>query len=300
MKRVRLSILTFLLCALTPCAAQHYFGVTVAGHAPRFVDRSAFTHTQWTGGGDIGLTYEWHSNHFLIHTGVRYAFLPTSLAIDSQLLVQDMLDTRGVLFTYRGTLKQRQDAILTGQLNVPLYIGGAWSGFYCMGGLNLSVSIHSQARITAQLKTVGDYNGRYYADLEDMPNHGYHDFEPVSSRHMMPLPLIDVRVGAELGYMFPMRVSSLHIRRVPVMRIGVFAEYGLRNNRQQTTPPSARTTPDYEHYMSVTMTHLYASTDEPYATAHWLTFGLRMTFLFPVSDSANGHTCSCYAPWDEK
>ena len=294
MKSFRFHILLLLLCAQLPCAAQHYIGVTVAGHAPRMVDHSRLTHPQWTGGGDLGLAYEWHNNHVLIHTGVRYALLNAVMAVDSQLLVQEMIDTRGVPFTYRGTLAERTDAAMVGQINVPLYVGGAWNGFYGMAGVNLAAVMHSQAIITAQLKTVGDYNGRYYVDLEDMPNHGYHDYEPVASHHPLTLAQFDVRLGAEAGYMFPLSHPSLHAQRIPFMRIGAFAEYGLINQRTRSTENIPRTQPDYEHYMSVVMTHLYASSEEPYTTAHWFTFGMRITLLFPVSDSAFGHGCNCY------
>ena len=231
--------------------ARSYVGISVAGHVPMTMDKLSFTHLQASYGGDVGFVYEWQKSHFILQTGLNFSLDYPSLRVDSQWLAQDMIDTRGVPFIYRGILNNRTDRIMAGQLTVPLYIGAEWSGFYMMAGVKAVLNIHSKSSQRAQLMTAGDYGDRYYDWLEDMPNHGYYDYQPVQTDKPIKLRLYDIRVGAELGY--SIYTSS------PLIRIGVFAEYGVlewTDNKNATDP---RTQADYTHYMSVDMTHVYGS-----------------------------------------
>jgi hypothetical protein len=144
------------------------------------------------------------------------------------------------------------------------------------------------------LQTVGDYQGRYYDLFERMPNHGYHDFEPVRSEHALTLNRFDVRICAETGYTF--LLSPFHPDRSPLLRIAAFVEYGMmsmRDPRLGADAPAA-VAPDYEHYMSVSMTHLYAAASDTRLSPHMMTFGLRFAILFALPGSSSHHACNCY------
>ena len=100
--------------------AQNYVGVGLAGHLPFTLDKDPLTSQKVSGGGELGFVYEWHRNHFMIQTGLQYALLCPSLRLEDQELEQNMLDTRGVPFTYRGSLAGRTDLMQAGQLLLPL------------------------------------------------------------------------------------------------------------------------------------------------------------------------------------
>ena len=221
-----------------------------------------------------------------------------------------MIDTRGVAVTYRGLLANRADQLFLHQLSIPFMVGGSWSGFYLLAGLKFSVALAAQARETAALRTAGDYNGRYYEWFEDMPNHGYHDFEPVRSYQNLMLNRFDLRLAAELGYTFRLNIQPTHytprlnphsaFAPAPLLRLGLFAEYGMINMLSSAAASSGlppRTTADWSQYLSVSLTHIYASDEAAKARANMLFFGIRMTLLFPVATSSDQYKCRCLQVW---
>lgn len=260
-KVVFLSLFTF---HLSPSLAQHYVGPVFSGGLVQTVDDMRQTQSRISGGGEIGVAYQYQHGHLLLHTGLNYTLQCPVQSVDSQWLSHSMIDTRGVAVTYRGLLANRADQLFLHQLTIPFMIGGNWSGVSLLAGLKFSVALAAQARETAGLRTAGDYNGRYYEWFEDMPNHGYHDFEPVSSCQNLPLSTsasansfsnsaaanslsstlgalsrFDLRLAAELGYTFRLNIhpSRYNPRMNPhsafapalLLRVGVFAEYGVIN-----------------------------------------------------------------------
>lgn len=279
------NIFTFLMFVALGCMnaslrAQSYVGFSVSGDVPLTFDKEPLTHMQPAYGGDIGFVYEWRKKHFFLQTGLHYAIDFPTLRVDSQHIEQDMIDTRGIAFLYRGTLDKRTDRIIVGQASVPFYVGGEWSGVYFMVGAKAVLNVHATSKQKAQLMTVGDYIDRYYEWLEDMPNHGYHDYVPTQTSKSIQLRKYDVRVGGELGYSFAL--SSNRRATPPMMRVGLFGEYGLMTMVDKTTDMS-RTMPDYSQYMNVDMTHMYAAREGANAKPHMFVCGIRLTVLFPTS-----------------
>lgn len=342
MKVVFLSLFTFHLSpSLSPSLAQHYVGPAFSGGLVQTVDDMPQTKARISGGGEIGVAYQYQHGHLLLHMGLNYTLQCPVQSVDSQWLNQNMIDTRGVAVTYRGLLADRADQLFLHQLSIPFMIGGSWSGVYLLAGLKFSVALAAQARETAGLRTAGDYNGRYYEWFEDMPNHGYHDFEPVSSCQNLPLSnsasansfsnsaaanslsgtlgalsRFDLRLAAELGYTFRLNIQSSHYNPrmnphsafapAPLLRVGVFAEYGVINmlSGSSSLPSPAgssslppRTTTDWSQYLSVSMNHIYASDEAAKACANMLFFGIRITLLFPVATPADQFKCRCTGYW---
>ena len=368
LKVVFLSLFTFHLSpSLSPSLAQHYVGPVFSGGLVQTVDDMPETQSRISGGGEIGVAYQYQHRHLLLHTGLNYTLQCPVQSVDSQWLSHSMIDTRGVAVTYRGLLANRSDQLFLHQLSIPFMIGGNWSGVYLLAGLKFSVALSAQARETAGLRTAGDYNGRYYEWFEDMPNHGYHDFEPVSSCQNLPLSTsasansfsnsasansfsnsasansfsnsaaanslsstlgalsrFDLRLAAELGYTFRLNIHPSHYNPrmnphsafapAPLLRVGVFAEYGMINmlSGSSSLPSPAplpssplgggqeghpRTTTDWSQYLSVSMNHIYASDEAAKARANMLFFGIRITLLFPVATPADQFKCRCTGYW---
>ena len=310
-KVVFLSLFTFHLSpSLSPSLAQHYVGPVFSGGLVQTVDDMRQTQSRISGGGEIGVAYQYQHGHLLLHMGLHYTLQCPVQSVDSQWLSHSMIDTRGVAVTYRGLLANRADQLFLHQLSIPFMIGGNWSGVYLLAGLKFSVALAAQARETAALRTAGDYNGRYYEWFEDMPNHGYHDFEPVRSYQNLMLNRFDLRLAAELGYTFRLNIQPTHytprlnphsaFAPAPLLRLGLFAEYGMINMLSSAAASSGlppRTTADWSQYLSVSLTHIYASDEAAKARANMLFFGIRMTLLFPVATSSDQYKCRCLQVW---
>ena len=330
-----LSLFTF---HFSPSLAQHYVGPALSGGLVQTLDDMRQTQSRLSGGGELGVAYQYQHGHLLLHMGLNYTLQCPVQSVDSQWLNKSMIDTRGVAVTYRGLLDNRSDQLFLHQLSIPFMVGGSWSGFYLLAGLKFSVALAAQARETAALRTAGDYNGRYYEWFEDMPNHGYHDFEPVRSSQNLPLSSspssssasstnspssgasslsssaalnrFDLRLAAELGYTFRLNIQPTHytprlnphsaFAPAPLLRLGLFAEYGMINMLSSAAASSGlppRTTADWSQYLSVSLTHIYASDEAAKARANMLFFGIRMTLLFPVATSSDQYKCRCLQVW---
>ena len=352
------SLFTFLLSLFTfhfsPSLAQHYVGPALSGGLVQTLDDLRQTQSRLSGGGELGLAYQYQHGHLLLHMGLNYTLQCPVQSVDSQWLNKSMIDTRGVAVTYRGLLDNRSDQLFLHQLSIPFMVGGSWAGFYLLAGLKFSVALAAQARETAALRTAGDYNGRYYEWFEDMPNHGYHDFEPVLSSQNLPLSSspssspssslsassgalcrFDLRLAAELGYTFRLNIQPTHYNPrlnphsafapAPLLRLGLFAEYGMINMLSSAAASSwlssaassglssagssslssaaassglpPRTTADWSQYLSVSMNHIYASDEAAKARANLFFFGVRLTLLFPVATSPDQYKCRCTGIW---
>ena len=319
-----LSLFTF---HFSPSLAQHYVGPALSGGLVQTLDDLRQTQSRLSGGGELGVAYQYQHGHLLLHMGLNYTLQCPVQSVDSQWLNKSMIDTRGVAVTYRGLLDNRSDQLFLHQLSIPFMVGGSWSGFYLLAGLKFSVALAAQARETAALRTAGDYNGRYYEWFEDMPNHGYHDFEPVRSSQNLPLSSspssspsssaasgalcrFDLRLAAELGYTFRLNIQPTHYNPrlnphsafapAPLLRLGLFAEYGMINMLSSAAASSGlppRTTADWSQYLSVSLTHIYASDEAAKARANMFFFGVRLTLLFPVATSPDQYKCRCTGIW---
>ena len=338
-----LSLFTF---HFSPSLAQHYVGPALSGGLVQTLDDLRQTQSRLSGGGELGVAYQYQHGHLLLHMGLNYTLQCPVQSVDSQWLNKSMIDTRGVAVTYRGLLDNRSDQLFLHQLSIPFMVGGSWSGFYLLAGLKFSVALAAQARETAALRTAGDYNGRYYEWFEDMPNHGYHDFEPVRSSQNLPLSSspssssasstnspssgasslsssaalnrFDLRLAAELGYTFRLNIQPTHYNPrlnphsafapAPLLRLGLFAEYGMINMLPSAAASSGlssaassglppRTTADWSQYLSVSLTHIYASDEAAKARANMFFFGVRLTLLFPVATSPDQYKCRCTGIW---
>ena len=296
MKRARYIFISLQFSVFSLLQAQSYVGPSIGGNFVHVVDNLQMTQSRLSGGGEAGIAYEWQREHLIVRTGINYSLQCPSMAVDSQWLEQEMLDTRGVPFTYRGLLAQRTDRMNLHQLTVPLMIGGSWYGLYILAGVKMSVFLHATARQEAQLRTAGDYQGRYYDWFENMPNHGYHDFEPVESTHALQLQRFDVRLAAEMGYTISLNRYTDH-RPPSLLRMGVFTEYGLLNlHSGNNTEPRTRT--DWSQYLHVDMTHLYGSEESNASRANLFIYGVRLTLLLPVSGAPERkYNCLCEGIW---
>lgn len=278
MKKVLVLILSIICC--NTLYSQHWIGVSADADLAWQLDKIPTTSAKIGGGTGIGFVYQYQYNHFILETGVRGEFLHNPIGITDSLLHFDMLDTRGTQFVYNGYLKNRVDASNNLSLSVPLMLGVEYNYFYGLVGAKVNYFLLSSTHQTAQLATTGDYD-RYYETLVDMPNHGFHDYIKAETKGSMKYNL-DARITAEIG------TSIYSSNRSTKFRIGIFAEYGVRNIRKQTTE-EPMLAPDLSEYMHVNMTHIYSTPYNPTSSVNNLICGIRFSALFLVGNARSNH-----------
>lgn len=282
MKRVYI-ILFFSVWAML-LSAQHYFGAVVGGLATYQLDNVDKTKSRLGGGGEIGAIYQLQKNKFLFQTGLGVNYSVSVLGVDSMNLSAKMTDTGGTPFTYRGVVYDRIDRANVTEFLVPLMIGFKVSSFYALVGAKFVYPILSATRQTALLTTYGDYNGMFYEDFFDMPQHGYANAQPAESKGKADF-LCDVRACAEFGGNWTL--SGLNNSQLAV---GLFAEYGVLNTLSGGNNNLVDV--DYSQYMNITMNHIYTTLSRNSAIVNNLRVGLRVSLLLPVGD-INGKRSKC-------
>ena len=301
MKRVYLIL--FLSVWALLLSGQHYFGVAVGGMANYQFDNIDKTTSRLGGGAEIGGIYQLQKNKFLFQTGLGINYSVSVLGLDSMSLSAKMIDTGGTPFTYRGVVYDRVDRSNVAELCVPLMLGFRVSLFYALVGAKFAYPLLATTRQTALLTTYGDYNGMFYEDFYDMPQHGYANGQSVRSNGKIDF-LYDVRACAELGGNWTL--SGLNDSQLAV---ALFAEYGVLNTLKGGDKNLVDV--DYSQYMNITLNHIYTTMARNEAIVNNLHVGLRVSLLFPVGDVDSKHgkggKCMCidwvnrnYPPYNKR
>ena len=275
------------------CHAQHYLGVGATMDIPLALDKLAFTNMTISGGGEINGVYAYQYKHFTVQTGVDIGMQCPRLRLKDESLEQAMVDTRGVPFIYRGSLVSRVDMSRQFGIGVPLMLGYAGEYVYAIAGARYYNILYAQTYSTAKLQTIGDYDGRYYDPFEDMPEHGYHTYEPVKSKGSIKFKH-DVQACAEIGGIIPLDGSYSSRYNSNVLRLSVWAAYSLLSITPSNTSDKHLTEVDYSQYMQVELTHPYNAIEGKDSNGHNLCIGIRATFLFGIADSSHSRkACRC-------
>ena len=289
MKRVYTTLIFSVL--VLAVAAQHYFGLSLGGLTTYTIDNVDNTTSRLGGGGEIGAIYQLQKNNFLFQTGLGFNHSVSVLEVDSMPLSANMIDTEGASFTYKGIVYDRVDRANVTELSVPLMLGFNVSSFYALIGAKFVYPLMATTRQTALLTTYGDYNGMFYEDFFDMPQHGYANGQPAKTIGRADLSY-DVRACIELGGRWSLSGISAKKSLNTELAIGLFAEYGVLNTLKNGGNNLVDV--DYTQYMSLKMNHIYTTLSSTSASVNNLRIGLRASLLFPVSGVDTKHKkCMC-------
>ena len=277
-------IVTILLAQMS--FAQHYIGVGASLSSPFQLDKSEVTKPLIGWGEGVTLSYQYRHGHFLMSIGAAVSGEHPRVGGANEKYSPRMIDTEGREFIYLGSLESRSDLSSTLWFHTPVMIGFEVYPFYMMVGAQYSLFLTSWTHQTAQMAAGADYLGRYYDDyIDDMPTHGYHDYEPVSTKGQMKYKN-DVRLLAELGGTIRIGQSKNGLDRL--LRIGAFAEVGLMNVLGTPSVPN-KTVWDVSEYMHVTMNHVYSAEDGNAGSVRNIVVGVRATCLFPAGGQPEKH-----------
>ena len=284
MKRIYVIIVVMLMAQMT--FAQHYIGVGASFSSPFQLDESTATKPVIGWGEGITLQYQYRRRHFLLSIGAALSGEHPRVGVVEEYYKSPLMkDTRGLEFIYLGALKDRTDLSSTLWFHTPVMMGFEIQPFYMMVGAEYSLSITSWTHQTGQMAAAADYRRRYYDDyIDDMFTHGYHDYEPVSSRGVMKYKN-DMRLLAEIGG--TVRVGRSDKGLDKLLRIGTFAEIGMMNvldnsPTQTITTKRDKTEWDPTQYLHVSMNHIYSVTDTKVGPLRNIVVGVRVTYFLPV------------------
>ena len=277
MKRKLVIIAAILTMQMT--FAQHYIGVGASVSSPIQLDKSAATKPLIGWGEGVTLQYQYRRGHFLLSIGAAVSGEHPRISVADETFDPRMIDTRGIEFNYLGSLKSRSDLSSTLWFHTPVMIGFETYPFYMMVGAQYSLFLTSWTHQTAQLAAAADYLGRYYDDyIDDMFTHGYHSYEPVSSKGQMKYKN-DIRALVELGGTLPIGQNSNGLDRL--LRIGAYAEIGLMDVLDKPAAQN-KTEWDVSQYMHVAMNHIYSAANANAGSLRNIVVGVRVTCLFPA------------------
>ena len=277
MKRKLVIIAAILTVQMT--FAQHYIGVGASVSSPIQLDKSSATKPLIGWGEGVTLQYQYRRGHFLLSIGAAVSGEHPRISVADETFDPRMIDTRGIEFNDLGSLKSRSDLSSTLWFHTPVMIGFETYPFYMMVGAQYSLFLTSWTHQTAQLAAAADYLGRYYDDyIDDMFTHGYHSYEPVSSKGQMKYKN-DIRALVELGGTLPIGQNSNGLDRL--LRIGAYAEIGLMDVLDKPAAQN-KTEWDVSQYMHVAMNHIYSAANANAGSLRNIVVGVRVTCLFPA------------------
>lgn len=287
MKKYAVALL-LVLTGLFTARAEHYIGVTAGFQSPFLLDRLAETSPRIGYGGLAGVEWFWQWKLLTVEAGLQVAYTVANTALPDESLRFNMHDTQGKPFVYQGEITDRRESFPSLDLQIPLLVGLEYKRFYLSAGPIIVYTATGRMRQSAYLTTTGDYD-RYYELLEDMPNHGFSDLQPVNSQTRLSSGL-DVRVHAETGGVWHTGSAK--------WRAGLFCDYGLLNllaapgiyRRGASVQPVYEV--DTERYMSVTLHPVYASEMTEETPLNNLSAGIRITVLFPLSSLSSSSSSS--------
>lgn len=303
-------IVVFVLAfGLLSVRAEHYIGVSAGFVSPMMLDGLSFTSPRMGYGGLAGGEWLYKKNRFTFELGLQAVYQQANLTVSDEQLQFSMRDTQGKPFMYNGYMTGRCESVTTLDVQVPILFGLEYDYVYASLGAVGVYTVTGSTRQQAYLTTTGDYD-RYYETLTDMPNHGFYDLQPVSGKSRLGSDW-DVRLYGEVGGVWhtPLTVST-SIRRGKYSgsrsqtkqvkwRAGVFVGYGLRNLSGSAvyrtgSSDMPMTEADPARYMAVTMHPVYVSSESKDMRLNQLSFGIRLTVLFPMSSSGyHFRSCNC-------
>ena len=287
MKRIYIALLLNVWTLLL--FGQHRIGVNLGGMATLQLDNVDITTSQLGYGGEIGAVYQLQKGKFLFQTGVNADYSRLLHAVDSMSLSKDMVDYDGIEYTHKSTFCDRIDRADVIELSLPLMFGFRYSAFYALVGAKFVYPLSVQTTQSAVLTTYADYNGLFYEDFGNMPQHGYVDAQPIYSKGKTDLSY-DVRACVELGGALDLSQSSKG--NGTQLSLGVFAEYGVLNVLKSGTAELINI--DYSQPLNSKMNHIYSTKLASNAVVNNLRIGLRAIILFTVAgDGADRKNKKC-------
>ena len=276
--------------------AESYLGVTGGAFASWHADNSQVTSAKLGGGGELTFSYHAQRDNLLFMVGVSAAFASNRVAVDD---IDDVIsipatDSRGIDYLMVADMKDREGRNRMTDLKLPVLLGGEWASWYFLAGPVFVANLKTSTYDVASIRTKGRYD-RYYEDLVNMPQHGFHDFEKTETKGSLRFRY-DVRLAVETGYTFQLQRTrfATHTYTDSALRLGLFAEIGVLNiNPNRHNPLVGGRVVDNNGTTHITLSPVYGSDLTADNWVRSMSVGVRLTYLIRIKARVVNH-CNCY------
>ena len=257
---------------------KHYGWLSLGGGYFTLLEK--FDDISTKGGGQVSLAggYEMRYGWFYLSAGIDFAFWLSNATTQTWRFDRAMYDTQGKLMTFHYDLAASKEHSYGLTARIPIMIGVNRKGFYFGVGANVGYHILSDNRVSRPYTGYATYD-QYFEDFEDMPNHYYTNFTATNTEHLrMNIP---VNLIAEIGYDVLYGYSDSSYGRDKVLKIGVYAEYGLMNAFSNKTDASLFE-PNPEHPTQLDVWSYYNNKATTTNKVLPLSAGIKLTWMLRI------------------
>ena len=180
----------------------------------------------------LGVGYRYMWKHLLIDVGLgvqyRYRWNRPYQIEDIQ---APSVDIEGYDYIGHHSWTDRLQKMQHIGVQLPLMIGGEWSGFYFLVGAKANLDVWGGRAEQGLYSLYGEYD-RYIDPFSGMPENGFMAEEAYATNPVKMSLGWDVRVCGEIGY----RIHHTARNTDPIWYIGAFAEYGVLSAAETYRP----------------------------------------------------------------
>lgn len=236
--------------------------------------------------GALGVGYELRHQGFWFSLGLDFQYGGSTLTTAGYSVDRAMYDTQGKLVNFHYDVSSYSDTQHDLRIGLPIMVGFCTNGIYGGAGLRFSVAPYTATTPALHYKTAGGYE-KYIDEFEEMPNHFYTEYNTTgrSELHLTP----QASVVAELGYDILNKERMSNYALCSVLKVALFAEYGLNSCMKGTMHESEVYEVDPVNPVLLIPSSYYANKDLRGARIVPLFVGVKVTFMLRIR-TAN---CRC-------
>ena len=235
--------------------------------------------------GALGIGYEMRYQSFWVGAGLDVQYNNSTMTTAGSQVDRAIYDTQGKPVHLHYDVEGYTDTQHDFRVGLPVLVGFCTNGIY--GGVGARVSIAPMCFSTPSVtyKTYGAYE-QYIDPFEDMPNHFYTEYTTRGRSELRLVP--QVSVVAELGYDILNKERMSAYAKCSVLKIAVFAEYGLNSCMRGVKTESDLYTVDSTNPIYLIPDSYYATKDLRTHRIVPLFVGVKLTYMLRIK-TANCH-----------
>ena len=217
---------------------KHYIDVWALGGYNALLHGIEGTKTPGSGGGAVGVGYEFNHNNFILTAGAEYMRLASTTRLSDYAGVDYNYDYPYIAdyqIPYHYTFADYRERYSQNFLNVPIQFGWRFDRYYALAGARLGLSFASSYSTDATLRTTA-LDPSLIAPIEGLQLHGIGD-KPITQRGALDFGFntsVSLEAGIYLDEWLPRSMTQLNNRKRTRLsyRVGAFVDYGLLNLNQ--------------------------------------------------------------------
>lgn len=191
-------------------------------------------------GGALQVGYEWNLRRFLLHTGVEFASVNSTVSVFPFEMTTDYTIGLpvGTAMTEHFRFSDFREKEFLGQVNIPLMAGGLFDErYYFLAGVKIGIPVYALSQSSAAVQTVLT-DPTLVGELENVPVHDA--VSSIESQRSSSATGVNVQASAEVGVLIngflpkkKGRAATPAVRKgqkqpLPrLYRVGLFCDYGL-------------------------------------------------------------------------